>query len=130
PWYRFSALIKVLTALGSWATVAALLPLVPRALSLREKNEELERRVRGRTEELARANEALRASQERMALSLGAAGVGTWEWRVGEDNIHSDEFLGPLFGLPAGGFPTTYDGFDALVHPDDREQVRQAVTRS
>jgi PAS domain S-box-containing protein len=130
PHYRFSALVKVLTALASWATVAALIPLAPRVLALREQKEELERHVRERTEELSRANEALRASKERMTLSLGAARVGTWEWQVGEDNIHSDEFMGPLFGLPPGGFPTTYDGFAALLHPDDREEVRQAVARS
>jgi two-component system cell cycle sensor histidine kinase/response regulator CckA len=34
PWYRLSALVKVLTAIVSWATVVALVPLVPRALSL------------------------------------------------------------------------------------------------
>jgi two-component system cell cycle sensor histidine kinase/response regulator CckA len=34
PWYRLSALIKVCTALVSWATVVALVPLLPKALSL------------------------------------------------------------------------------------------------
>lgn len=34
PWYRFSALIKVCTALVSWATVLALLPVLPKALGL------------------------------------------------------------------------------------------------
>ncbi len=34
PWYRFSGLLKVSTALVSWATVLALVPIIPRALSL------------------------------------------------------------------------------------------------
>jgi len=54
PIYRVSALVKVLTAIASWATVAALIPLIPRVLKyrspesiriedeLRRSNEELE----------------------------------------------------------------------------------------
>jgi len=34
PWYRFSALAKVITATVSWATVFALIPLIPRALEM------------------------------------------------------------------------------------------------
>lgn len=34
PWYRFSGLIKACTAIVSWATVLALIPLIPRALAL------------------------------------------------------------------------------------------------
>jgi two-component system sensor kinase FixL len=81
PVYRLSGLLKLLTAAVSWATVIALVPLLPRALALpspsqleaeiahrrqaeealRRAQEELEERVRQRTAELARANEALRA---------------------------------------------------------------------
>ncbi|TWU04475.1 vacuolar protein sorting family 37 protein [Stieleria varia] len=52
PWYRFSGLIKICTAVVSWATVLALIPALPRALELpglaplneklQDKNEELE----------------------------------------------------------------------------------------
>jgi hypothetical protein len=34
PWYRFSGFVKLITAVLSWATVIALIPLIPRALSL------------------------------------------------------------------------------------------------
>ena len=34
PWYRFSAVVKVCTAVVSWATVIALIPVVPKALAL------------------------------------------------------------------------------------------------
>ncbi len=83
PWYRLSGLVKIITAIISWATVLALIPLVPRALalpglalindrllaeinsrkaaeeSLKRLNEELEMRVRMRTEQLQIANDAL-----------------------------------------------------------------------
>ncbi|MCB0335376.1 MAG: hypothetical protein KDD62_03700 [Bdellovibrionales bacterium] len=46
PWYRFSALLKVITALVSWATVIAVIRIGPQALKLPgilELNERLER---------------------------------------------------------------------------------------
>jgi hypothetical protein len=53
PWYRLTAVIKVCTAIVSWVTVLALLPVLPKALALpglavvnkrlAESNEELER---------------------------------------------------------------------------------------
>ena len=81
PIYRFSGLVKLITAAVSLATVAGLIPLVPRALALpspeqlelevaerrraeqelRTAHAELERRVEERTAALARANESLRA---------------------------------------------------------------------
>ncbi len=81
PAYRLAGAIKLFTALVSWATVFALVGVVPKALALRSPEElqrevdqrrraedalqrshdELERRVRERTEEVAAANETLRA---------------------------------------------------------------------
>ena len=52
PIYRFSGLLKVATALISWATVAALIPVVPRLLSLRTP-EDLLREIEERTQELS-----------------------------------------------------------------------------
>lgn len=48
PWYRFSAALKVCTALVSWATVGALIPILPRALllpGLMAANKQLETEV-------------------------------------------------------------------------------------
>lgn len=58
PAYRLSGLIKLTTAVVSWATVIALIPNVPRALAMRSP-ESLEIDVRERTAELHAANESL-----------------------------------------------------------------------
>ena len=81
PGYRVAGLIKAFTAVVSWATVIALVPIIPQALALRSPKalereiaerkraesqllgirDGLERRVRARVDDLAAANEALEA---------------------------------------------------------------------
>ena len=80
PWYRFSGLIKLVTAVVSWATVLALIPILPKALSLpgvKRLNETLESEIRerrkaeldlsGRVMELGQLNEDL-ANFKRLAV--------------------------------------------------------------
>jgi PAS domain S-box-containing protein len=94
PVYRLAGLIKLLTAIVSWATVGALVPIIPRALALRgpedlareiaarriaedalqRANAELERRVQARTAELAQANTWLRFERERLRVTLASIG--------------------------------------------------------
>src|SRR4051794_23157276 len=47
PLYRLAGALKLVTAAASWATVVALVPVVPRALAMRSP-EELEREIRER----------------------------------------------------------------------------------
>jgi signal transduction histidine kinase/ActR/RegA family two-component response regulator len=86
PVYRLSGLVKLVTALASWATVVGLVPLVPRALALRGP-EELEREIAARTAELAQANAALQAqiAERRRAQELAE-----------EANRSKDQFLALL----------------------------------
>jgi signal transduction histidine kinase/CheY-like chemotaxis protein len=64
PAYRLAGVVKLFTALVSWATVIALAPVVPRALALRSPRElEQEIAERQRTEEdLREAKEAAEAA--------------------------------------------------------------------
>jgi PAS domain S-box-containing protein len=67
PAYRLAGVIKLLTGVVSLATVAALVPVLPRALALRSPAE-LERAVASRTAALVQANDWLRESEERFRL--------------------------------------------------------------
>ena len=61
PAYRLAGVIKLLTALVSWATVLALIPIVPRVLAMRSP-EELQREVDARAlaeSRLTKANDEL-----------------------------------------------------------------------
>src|SRR5262249_29192026 len=66
PWYRLSALIKLVTAIASVATVIALVPQMPKFLSLRMP-EELEREIAERKHAEAEAAKANRAKGEFLA---------------------------------------------------------------
>ncbi len=79
PLYRLAGLIKFFTAIVSWGTVIALIPVVPRVLAMRSP-EELEREIAARKDvagaleranaELERQVEALKASEERFRTAV------------------------------------------------------------
>jgi PAS domain S-box-containing protein len=75
PVYRLDGLVKLLTAAVSVVTAVMLWPLLPKALALPSASE-LEDRVRERTDELARTNQALRESEERLRTVTQHAQVG------------------------------------------------------
>ena len=58
PMYRLSGAMKVVTAVASWGTVVALIPVIPKAMAMRGPDE-LEEVVKERTAELQLANERL-----------------------------------------------------------------------
>lgn len=55
---------------------------------LEKLNDELERRVSERTEELEASSAKLRESEQRLRLASQAAGFGTYDYDVGTDQIH------------------------------------------
>lgn len=66
PWYRFSGIMKLVTAIVSWTTVVALIRIAPTAMALpglAEVNRKLEDRIQAHQEtevELERTNQHLR----------------------------------------------------------------------
>jgi signal transduction histidine kinase len=114
PVYRLSAVVKVATALVSWITVLALIPTIPRALALRTPEElereiaqrikaqrelerardELELRVRQRTEELEHEVAERRRIQEEREQLLQREMIARTEAVTA--NRTKDEFLATL----------------------------------
>jgi PAS domain S-box-containing protein len=73
--------------------------------------------------ERQRAEEALRASEERLRLAQQAACIGTFEWNIQTGvNTWTPE-LEAMYGLLPGAFGGTQNAFENLVHPDDRVGV-------
>jgi len=73
------------------------------------------------------AKETLRESEERYALALRAANVGTWDWDVITGSLQWSERIEPMFGFAKGQFEATYENFLDCVHPQDRQHVIDSV---
>jgi PAS domain S-box-containing protein len=76
------------------------------------------------------AEEAVRASEERLRLAQQAARIGSFEWNVQTGvNTWTPE-LEAMYGLQPGGFSQTQTAFENLVHADDRAGVIKLVDRA
>src|SRR5262249_30355261 len=72
PVYRLAGVIKLLTAIVSWGTVVAFVPIIPKALAMRTLDE-LEREIAGRKQAedaLQRANAELEAKVQERTVEL------------------------------------------------------------
>lgn len=80
--------------------------------------------------EQRRAEASSRQNEERLAMAMSAAQMGTWEWDI-QTNISkwSDETK-RIFGLSPGDPETSSEEFYQMVHPDDRLAVEQAISRA
>ncbi|MBH8573654.1 PAS domain S-box protein [Nostocaceae cyanobacterium CENA369] len=77
--------------------------------------------------ERKQAEESLRQSEERLSLALEAGQVGVWDWNLVTNTAVWSDNLRPMYGLPSAPQPPTYEEYLDLVHPEDRESVRQVV---
>jgi PAS domain S-box-containing protein len=71
---------------------------------------------------------ALSETRERMRFALEAAAVGTWEYNVSTGTLVWSDIQERVHGVPPGGFGGTFEAFIALIHPEDRQRVRQEVS--
>jgi len=119
--------------------------------TLLELNSELELRVVERTAALAAANKHVLENEERLRMAVQLAMIGPWEWDTRPEsagatampgrsgwswNLHSRPLrwtreLEQLWELGPG--QTTYEDFEALIHPSDRivvEATRDTALRN
>jgi PAS domain S-box-containing protein len=80
--------------------------------------------------EIAKRDQALRESTERLQLSLEASQTGTWDWDIPSGRLTWDAHLLALFGIDPGNFKETYDDFLQRIHPQDRPGVERIIRRA
>ena len=76
-----------------------------------------------------RADEALRESEERLSLATDAADIGLWELDSKQTCFWVNDKARALFGLTPGN-RLDLESFLAMVHPDDRQLVREVIRRT
>ncbi len=78
-------------------------------------------------EDRKRGLEALRAGEERLRLALEAGRMGTWEFDIASGSVAWSPSLEVLHGLVPGTFPGTFEAYQSVIHPEDREQVLNSI---
>ena len=67
------------------------------------------------------------ADEQRLALALESARIGTWDWDLEQDQITWSENFERQHGFPRGAFGRSLDVYQQHIHPDDRERVIDAL---
>ncbi|HEY9296168.1 MAG TPA: PAS domain S-box protein, partial [Phormidium sp.] len=80
--------------------------------------------------ERKRAEETLRASQERLILANQVGKIGTCEWDFATENLTWSQEMEALFELAPGSFEGSYEHWLKRVHPDDRASADAAAKRT
>lgn len=103
--------------------------------------DDLELRVKERTQELREANALLAAeiqerkiaqhdlheSNERFVLAGKAAGLGVWDWNLTENRILWDDRMYALYGLRREDCPDVYEAWLRSLHPADGGRHEQLM---
>jgi PAS domain S-box-containing protein len=80
--------------------------------------------------ERRQAEDALRASEERLQVALEAGHMGAWEWNVLTRDVTWSKNIESIHGLRPGAFSGTFESYLSGIHPEDREFVRQSIART
>lgn len=81
-------------------------------------------------QERLRAEEAARRNEERLAMAMTAARMGTWEWDIEKNTATWSDETKRIFGLSPDDPETSSEEFYSMIHPGDRAFVEQAVNRA
>lgn len=142
PAYRLSGVVKLATAIVSWMTVGALIPLIPKILGLRSPGQ-LEQLVAERTEQLQKLADQLREVAERrkeiasqleeketrLRLALEAGKMGTWDWDIDTGMITVDAMEQQLIGIETPAGKIHLQDFMSKVDPGDLPQLEETLRR-
>ncbi|HEY9012966.1 MAG TPA: EAL domain-containing protein [Devosia sp.] len=89
------------------------------------------------TEQRKRTVRALAASEvelkrvsRRLGMALQTSKVGVWEYDIDADELHWDNRVNAIFGLPQDGGKRDYTHWRNALHPDDVAQADAAFQRA
>lgn len=76
------------------------------------------------------AEQALRASEEKLRITIAAVKDGLWEWRLDQKMINFDARCMEMLGYPPEARLLDQAQAKTLLHPEDRERVRLTIRTS
>jgi PAS domain S-box-containing protein len=111
------------------AKIRVFAELYRKTRQLERFNAELEDRVRARTAELEESTARLLESEQRRSLALAAGSMGSWDWDWINGDWMWDEGQYRIFGLDPKSFVVTTANVEALLYPDDLDELRKAIAQ-
>src|SRR6059058_1896657 len=111
------------------AKIRVFAELYRKTRQLERFNAELEDRVRARTAELEQSNARLLESEKRRSLAIAAGKMGSWDWDWVNGDWMWDEGQYHIFGVDPRTFVATPASVQALLHPDDADELRKAIAQ-
>ncbi len=109
------------------AKIRVFAELYRKTRQLERFNAELEDRVSARTAELEQSHARLLESEQRRSLAISAGRMGSWDWDWLNGDCMWDEGQYRIFGVDPQSFVVTPASVQALVHPDDIDELRKAM---
>jgi len=101
--------------------------------ALIEENAVLKQRIRELEKsesDRRRAEDELRERNSQLDLALASARMGTWYLDISDDTRYFDDRICELLSIDRTKFRGTREEFSRVLHPDDRQKVRDAMTRT
>ena len=80
--------------------------------------------------ERKQSEQALRASEERLARAQRAAGAGLWDWDIATGTTHWSPELFFIFGLDSAVSLASLDTWRDIVHPEDRVAAEDLIGKA
>lgn len=80
--------------------------------------------------QVERTLEKLRATNKSLQNAQAVAHFGSWELDLKTNQLHWSDEVYRILGLEPHSVEATYESFLSFIHPDDREAVTRAYTRS
>src|ERR1700724_2146232 len=111
------------------AKIRVFAELYRKTRQLERFNAELENRVRARTAELEESHARLLESEQRRSLAIAAGKMGSWDWDWINGDWMWDEGQFRIFGVDPESFVATPASVQALLHPDDVDELRKAMAQ-
>jgi PAS domain-containing protein len=124
PFFRISALMRLITAVISWVTIYYVIKVLPAAFSLKspvELQEEIEKRTQAETE--------LKHKNEQLVDAERTAKLGHGSWDIFRKHIELSEMAYHIFGVPEGTI-LTYDKLATQIHPADLRFVEDSIQKN
>jgi PAS domain S-box-containing protein len=111
------------------AKIKVFAELYRKTRQLERLNVELEDRVRARTAELEESHTRLLESEQRRSLAIAAGKMGSWDWDWVSGDWMWDDGQYQIFGLDPQSFVVTPASVQAMLHPDDIDELRKAMAQ-